>query len=70
MRLHLIASKPTDSVIYGFLPAAARLGLDVLLLTDQPEAHERAIARARGRRARARAAIRPWAPLRARLTVP
>jgi len=48
VRLHLIASKPTDSVIYGFLPAAAGLGLDVVLLTDQPEAHERAIARARG----------------------
>ncbi len=27
MRLCLIASKPTDSVIHGFLPAAARLGL-------------------------------------------
>ena len=42
MRLCLIASKPTDSVILGFLPAAARLGLEVTLLTDQPEAHERA----------------------------
>ena len=48
MRLHLIASKPTDSVIFGFLPAAARLGLDVIVLTDQPEAHERAVTRARG----------------------
>jgi hypothetical protein len=37
-----VASKPTDSVILGFLPAAARLGLEVVLLTDQPEAHERA----------------------------
>ena len=48
MRLCLIASKPTDSVILGFLPAAARLGLEVVLLTDQPEEHERALARSRG----------------------
>jgi len=48
VRLHLIASKPTDSVIYGFLPAAGRLGLEVFVLTDQPDAYERAIARARG----------------------
>ena len=47
MRLCLIASKPTDSVIFGFLPAAARLGLEVVLLTDQPEEHERARARSR-----------------------
>ena len=46
MRLCLIASKPTDSVIAGFLPAAARLGLEVTLLTDQPAEHERALARA------------------------
>ena len=45
MRLCLIASKPTDSVIYGILPAAARLGLAVVLLTDQPGEHERARAR-------------------------
>ena len=44
MRLYLVASKPTDSVIFGFIPAAARLGLDVILLTDKPEAHERARA--------------------------
>jgi biotin carboxylase len=44
MRLHLVASRPTDSVTYGFLPAAARLGLDVTVLTDQPEAHEREYA--------------------------
>ena len=37
MRLCLIASKPTDSVILGFLPAAARLGLEVILLTDTPK---------------------------------
>jgi biotin carboxylase len=47
VRLCLVASKPTDSVIFGFLPAAARLGLEVVLLTDQPEAHERARALAR-----------------------
>ena len=40
MRLHLVASKPTDSVSHGVLPAAARLGLDVIVLTDQPELHE------------------------------
>jgi biotin carboxylase len=45
VRLCLIASKPTDSVILGFLPAAARLGLEVVLLTDQPEEHERAQVR-------------------------
>ena len=47
MRLCLVASKPTDSVIFGFLPAAARLGLDVVLLTDKPDEHEQARARAR-----------------------
>ena len=50
MRVYLIASKVTDSVIYGFLPAARRLGLELTVLTDQPEAHERAIAAARGAR--------------------
>jgi len=49
VRVHLIASKVTDSVVYGFLPAAARLGLDLTVLTDQPARHERAIAAARGR---------------------
>jgi hypothetical protein len=48
VRLCLVASKPTDSVIYGVLPAAARLGLAVVLLTDQPEEHERARVRSRG----------------------
>jgi biotin carboxylase len=47
VRLCLIASKPTDSVILGFLPAAARLGLEVVLLTDQPKEHERARVRSR-----------------------
>ena len=45
MRLCLVASKPTDSVIFGFLPAAAGLGLEVILLTDQPEEHKQAHAR-------------------------
>ncbi|MEW2117448.1 ATP-grasp domain-containing protein [Streptomyces sp. NPDC005474] len=39
MRLYLLALNPTDSVTEGFLPAAAALGLDVTVLTDQPEAH-------------------------------
>jgi len=41
MRLHLVAGKPTDSVSHGILPAAARLGVDVIVLTDQPEAHQK-----------------------------
>ncbi|MEV8317817.1 ATP-grasp domain-containing protein [Streptomyces sp. NPDC059900] len=44
MRLYVLARNPTDSVTEGFLPAAGRLGLDVTLLTDQPEAHRRAPA--------------------------
>ncbi|MFI1438549.1 acetyl-CoA carboxylase biotin carboxylase subunit family protein [Streptomyces fructofermentans] len=42
MRLYLLALNPTDSVTEGFLPAASRLGLDVTVLTDQPDAHRRA----------------------------
>lgn len=42
MQLYLLALNPTDSVTEGFLPAAARLGLHVTLLTDQPEAHRAA----------------------------
>ncbi|MFC8919121.1 acetyl-CoA carboxylase biotin carboxylase subunit family protein [Streptomyces sp. NPDC047821] len=41
MRLYLLALNPTDSVSEGFLPAAARLGLDVTVLTDQPGPHLR-----------------------------
>ncbi|GGS78240.1 ATP-grasp domain-containing protein [Streptomyces violaceus] len=41
MRLYLLALNPTDSVTEGFLPAAARLGVDVTVLTDQPDAHLR-----------------------------
>ncbi len=37
--MHMLALNPTDSVSEGFLPAARRLGLNVTLLTDQPEAH-------------------------------
>ena len=47
MRLCLVAAKPTDAVTYGFLPAAARLGLEVFLLTDQPDGHAGVPARAR-----------------------
>ncbi|WP_413798532.1 ATP-grasp domain-containing protein [Streptomyces iranensis] len=53
-RLHLLALNPTDSVTEGFLPAAARLGLAVTLLTDQPEAHERAYGRREGKAGSAR----------------
>ncbi|MFE9682245.1 acetyl-CoA carboxylase biotin carboxylase subunit family protein [Streptomyces sp. NPDC006285] len=48
MRMYLLARNPTDSVTEGFLPAAARLGLRVTVLTDQPDAHRRAYARAGG----------------------
>ncbi|KAA6224379.1 ATP-grasp domain-containing protein [Streptomyces albofaciens JCM 4342] len=41
----LLARNPTDSVTEGFLPAAARLGLPVALLTDQPDAHREAYGR-------------------------
>ncbi|MDI5964035.1 ATP-grasp domain-containing protein [Streptantibioticus silvisoli] len=34
MRLYLLALNPTDSVTEGFLPAAARLGLTVTVLTE------------------------------------
>ncbi|MFM9643412.1 siderophore biosynthesis protein, partial [Streptomyces turgidiscabies] len=39
MRLYLLALNPTDSVTEGFLPSASQLGLDVTVLTDQPDAH-------------------------------
>ncbi|KJY39438.1 ATP-grasp domain-containing protein [Streptomyces sp. NRRL S-495] len=44
MRLYLLAHNPTDSVTDGFLPAAARLGLAVTVLTDHADAHRRAYA--------------------------
>jgi biotin carboxylase len=43
-QLCLVARNPTDSVTEGFLPAAAALGLRVVLLTDQPHAHRAAYA--------------------------
>ncbi|MFF4529719.1 acetyl-CoA carboxylase biotin carboxylase subunit family protein [Streptomyces sp. NPDC001407] len=46
--LYLVALPPTDSVTEGYLPAAARLGLDVTLLTDAPDAHRRAYAHCGG----------------------
>ncbi|MFM9593736.1 acetyl-CoA carboxylase biotin carboxylase subunit family protein [Streptomyces scabiei] len=42
MRLYLLALNPTDSVTEGFLPAAARLGLHVTVLTDRPDDHRAA----------------------------
>ncbi|MGO4618202.1 acetyl-CoA carboxylase biotin carboxylase subunit family protein [Nocardia sp. 2YAB30] len=39
MRLCLLALNPTDSVSEGFLPAAARLGLEVIVLTEEPDPH-------------------------------
>lgn len=39
MRLFLVSGKVTDSVVHGFLPAAARLGLDVTIITDRPGAY-------------------------------
>ncbi|MER5636868.1 ATP-grasp domain-containing protein [Kitasatospora sp. NPDC002227] len=42
MRLYLLALNPTDSVTQGFLPAAARLGLSVTVLTDSVADHQRA----------------------------
>ncbi|GAA3089749.1 acetyl-CoA carboxylase biotin carboxylase subunit family protein [Streptomyces rectiviolaceus] len=45
MRLYVLARNPTDSVTEGFLPAARGLGLDVTLLTDQPDAHRVGCAR-------------------------
>lgn len=40
--LVLLAGKPTASVERGFLPAAAELGLKVVLLTDRPAAYREA----------------------------
>lgn len=44
MPVYLTARNPTDSVTHGLLPAAARLGLDVVLLTDRPDEHVGAAA--------------------------
>jgi hypothetical protein len=42
VKTYVLARNPTDSVTLGFFPAAERLGLDVTVLTDQPEAHAEA----------------------------
>ncbi|MGF7236134.1 MAG: siderophore biosynthesis protein [Frankia sp.] len=44
MAVYLTALNPTASVTGGFLPAAARLGLDVVVVTDQPAEHAAAYA--------------------------
>lgn len=44
MRLYVTALNPTDSITEGFLPAAARLGFEVTVLTDSADAHRRAYA--------------------------
>jgi biotin carboxylase len=49
MVLVLLARNPTDSVTYGLLPAAERLGLTVRVLTDDPQAHRSAYAAMRCR---------------------
>ena len=54
MRLCLVAAKPTDAVTYGFLPAAARLGLEVFLLTDRPDVHAGVLGAATGVQPRSR----------------
>ncbi|WP_040840409.1 ATP-grasp domain-containing protein [Nocardia brevicatena] len=41
MLLYLLALNPTDSVYEGFLPAAARLGAEIVVLTDEPDPHHR-----------------------------
>ncbi|KRE71148.1 ATP-grasp domain-containing protein [Arthrobacter sp. Soil762] len=44
MCLYLTALNPTDALTHGFLPAASRLGHDVVVLTDDPDAHRAAYA--------------------------
>lgn len=44
MCLYLTALNPTDAVTHGLLPAAARLGLPMVILTDQADAHRAAYA--------------------------
>jgi biotin carboxylase len=46
MFLVLLARNPTDSVTQGLLPAAARMGLEVRVLTDDPAAHRAVYASA------------------------
>jgi biotin carboxylase len=42
--VYLTARKPTDSVTHGIVPAAARLGVPVVVLTDSPADHVAAYA--------------------------
>lgn len=42
MRLYVTALVPTDAVTRGLLPAAARLGLETVVLTDNVERHREA----------------------------
>lgn len=42
MRLYVTGLPPTDAVTHGLLPAAARLGLETVLLTDRVEPHREA----------------------------
>ncbi|MFD2421578.1 ATP-grasp domain-containing protein [Amycolatopsis pigmentata] len=44
MCLYLTALTPTDAVTHGLIPAAARLGLPLVVLTDRPEEHRAAYA--------------------------
>lgn len=48
MTLVVLATVPTEAVLEGFLPAAQRLGLPVLLLTDHPEVWPYVDAEVRG----------------------
>ncbi|MBC7859856.1 MAG: ATP-grasp domain-containing protein [Burkholderiaceae bacterium] len=44
--LIILAHVPTDSINEGFIPAAQRLGLSVVLLTDHADAHRRHFSQA------------------------
>ena len=44
MCVYLTALNPTDAVTHGLLPAAARLGEPIVILTDDTDAHLRAYA--------------------------
>lgn len=57
MHLAVLAHGPTDSVTDGVLPAAARLGAHVTVLTDDPEGHRTAYAGRHGAPALLRADV-------------
>ena len=69
MTVYLTALNPTASVTLGLLPAAARLGRPVVVLTDDPASHAAAYARldARVRPAVERADVRDAGAVAARL---